>query len=155
MLDHTIQRDGQAGEENRCHQTVQLFTLAHALKYHKEHNDVRQGGVGALQTLVGAQQADACWAPRWNLRCSRLGGANDHVQPVGQVEDRAAVRGSLVEEEALGVDLRNFMIKQPRRGKEKVVETTGETQFTEPNAYVEKPVDPNELIKVIKENLED
>ena len=57
--------------------------------------------------------------------------------------------------EALGVDLRNFMIKQPRRGKEKVVETTGETQFTEPNAYVEKPVDPNELIKVIKENLED
>ena len=57
--------------------------------------------------------------------------------------------------EALGVDLKNFMIKQPRRGKEKVVETTGETQFTEPNAYVEKPVDPNELIKVIKENLED
>jgi CheY-like chemotaxis protein len=57
--------------------------------------------------------------------------------------------------DALGVDLRNFMIKQPRRGKEKVVETTGETQFTEPNAYVEKPVDPNELIKVIKENLED
>ncbi len=57
--------------------------------------------------------------------------------------------------EALGVDLKNFMIKQPRRGKEKVVETTGETQFTEPNAYVEKPVDPDELIKVIKENLED
>ena len=55
--------------------------------------------------------------------------------------------------EALGVDLRNFMIKQPLRGRQKVVETTGETQFTEPNAYVEKPVDPNELIKVIKENL--
>jgi CheY-like chemotaxis protein len=57
--------------------------------------------------------------------------------------------------DALGVDLRNFMIKQPLRGGQKVVETTGETQFTEPNAYVEKPVDPNELIKVIKENLED
>jgi len=57
--------------------------------------------------------------------------------------------------EALGVDLRNFMIKQPRRGKEKVVETTGQTQFTEPDAYVEKPVDPNELIKVIEENLKD
>jgi CheY-like chemotaxis protein len=57
--------------------------------------------------------------------------------------------------EALGVDLRNFMIKQPLRGRQRVVETTGETQFTEPNAYVEKPVDPNELIKVIKENLED
>lgn len=57
--------------------------------------------------------------------------------------------------EALGVDLRNFMIKQPLRGRQRVVETTGETQFTEPNAYVEKPVDPNELIKVINENLED
>jgi len=57
--------------------------------------------------------------------------------------------------EALGVDLRNFMIKQPLRGRQKVVETTGETEFTEPNAYVEKPVDPNELIKVIKENIED
>ena len=57
--------------------------------------------------------------------------------------------------EALGVDLRNFMIKQPRRGKEKVVETTGQTQFTEPDAYVEKPVDPNELIRVIEENLKD
>jgi CheY-like chemotaxis protein len=57
--------------------------------------------------------------------------------------------------EALGVDLKYFMIKQPRKGKERVVETTGETEFTEPNAYVEKPVDPNELIKVIKENLED
>jgi CheY-like chemotaxis protein len=56
--------------------------------------------------------------------------------------------------EALGVDLRNFMIKQPLRGRQKVVETSGETQFTEPNAYVEKPVDPSELIKVIKENLE-
>ena len=57
--------------------------------------------------------------------------------------------------EALGVDLKNFMIKQPRRGKEKVVETTGQTQFTEPDAYVEKPVDPMELIKVIEENLKD
>ena len=57
--------------------------------------------------------------------------------------------------EALGVDLRNFMIKQPLRGRQRVVETTGETQFKEPNAYVEKPVDPNELIKVIKENLQD
>ena len=57
--------------------------------------------------------------------------------------------------DALGVDLRNFMIRQPRKRKEKVVETTGETQFTEPNAYVDKPVDPDELIKVIEENLED
>jgi CheY-like chemotaxis protein len=57
--------------------------------------------------------------------------------------------------DALGVDLRNFMIRQPRKKREKVVETTGETQFTEPNAYVDKPVDPDELIKVIEENLEE
>jgi CheY-like chemotaxis protein len=57
--------------------------------------------------------------------------------------------------DALGVDLRNFMIRQPRKKREKVVETTGETQFTEPNAYVDKPVKPDELIKVIEENLED
>ena len=57
--------------------------------------------------------------------------------------------------DALGVDLRNFMIRQPRKKREKVVETTGETQFTEPNAYVDKPVDPDELIKVIEENLAD
>ena len=57
--------------------------------------------------------------------------------------------------DALGVDLRNFMIRQPRKRREKVVETTGETQFTEPNAYVDKPVNPDELIKVIEENLED
>lgn len=57
--------------------------------------------------------------------------------------------------EALGVDLRNFMIKQPRKRKEKVGETTGKAQFAEPNAYVDKPVDPNELIKVIKEHLDD
>ena len=57
--------------------------------------------------------------------------------------------------DALGVDLRNFMIRQPRKKREKVVETTGETQFTEPNAYVDKPVDPDALIKVIEENLED
>lgn len=55
--------------------------------------------------------------------------------------------------EALGVDFKNFIFKQPQRKKEKVVDTSGKTQFTEPNAYVEKPVDPDELIRVIKETL--
>ena len=53
--------------------------------------------------------------------------------------------------EVTGVDFRNFMFKQPLR-KKKEVDTSGETKFTEPNAFVEKPVDPDELIKVIKEN---
>jgi CheY-like chemotaxis protein len=57
--------------------------------------------------------------------------------------------------EVTGVDFRNFMFKQPRRRDKKVVETSGETKFTAPNAFVEKPVDPDELIKVIKENLKE
>ncbi|UCF57090.1 MAG: response regulator [Deltaproteobacteria bacterium] len=57
--------------------------------------------------------------------------------------------------EALGVDFKDFMFKQPLRREGKAGETSGETSFTEPNAYVEKPVDPRELIKVIKENLKD
>ncbi len=57
--------------------------------------------------------------------------------------------------EVTGVDFKNFMFKQPRRRDKKVVETSGETKFTAPNAFVEKPVDPDELIKVIKENLKD
>lgn len=57
--------------------------------------------------------------------------------------------------EVTGVDFKNFMFKQPRRRDKKVVETSGETKFTAPNAFVEKPVDPDELIKVIKENLKE
>ena len=55
--------------------------------------------------------------------------------------------------EALGVDFKNFMFKQPLRKGKKAVDTTGESKFTEPNAFVEKPVNPAELIEVIKKNL--
>ena len=55
--------------------------------------------------------------------------------------------------EVTGVDFRNFMFKQPIPDEKKVVGTTGDTRFTKPNAFVEKPVDPDELIKLIKENL--
>ena len=57
--------------------------------------------------------------------------------------------------EVTGVDFRNFMFKQPLKGDKKVVETSGETRFTEPNAFVEKPVKPDELIRVVKETLKD
>ena len=55
--------------------------------------------------------------------------------------------------EALGVDFKNFMFKQPLRKGKKAVDTIGESKFTEPNAFVEKPVNPAELIEVIKKNL--
>lgn len=54
--------------------------------------------------------------------------------------------------EVTGVDFRDFLFKQPlKTGKR--VGTDGETRFTGPNAFVEKPIRPDELIKVIEENL--
>jgi two-component system, OmpR family, phosphate regulon response regulator PhoB len=55
--------------------------------------------------------------------------------------------------EVTGVDFRNFMYKQPLRDEKTFVETTGLTKYTVPDGYVEKPIDPDELIKAIKEAL--
>jgi len=55
--------------------------------------------------------------------------------------------------EVTGVDFRNFMYKQPLRDEKKFVETTGLTKYTVPDGYIEKPVEPDELIKVMKEAL--
>ncbi|MBW2264926.1 MAG: response regulator [Deltaproteobacteria bacterium] len=53
--------------------------------------------------------------------------------------------------EVTGVDFRNFMFKQPMRDEKKFVETTGLTKYTVPDGYIEKPIDPDELIRTIKE----
>jgi hypothetical protein len=45
------------------------------------------------------------------------------------------------------------MYKQPLRNEKKFVETTGLTKYTIPDGYIEKPIDPDELIKVVKEVL--
>jgi two-component system phosphate regulon response regulator PhoB len=55
--------------------------------------------------------------------------------------------------EVTGVDFRNFMYKRPLKDEKKFVESTGLTKYTVPNGYVEKPIDPDELIKAIKEAL--
>jgi CheY-like chemotaxis protein len=57
--------------------------------------------------------------------------------------------------EVTGVDFRNFMFKQPMRDEKKFVETTGLSKYTVPDGYIEKPIDPDELIKVVKETLKD
>ncbi len=57
--------------------------------------------------------------------------------------------------EVTGVDFRNFMFKQPMRDEKKFVETTGLTKYTVPDGYIEKPIDPDELIKTIKEILKE
>ncbi|NIA09249.1 MAG: response regulator [Nitrospiraceae bacterium] len=55
--------------------------------------------------------------------------------------------------EVTGVDFRNFMYKKPMAHEKKFVETTGLTKYTIPDGYVEKPIDPDELIKAIKDAL--
>jgi CheY-like chemotaxis protein len=55
--------------------------------------------------------------------------------------------------EVTGVDFRHFMYKQPLRDEKKFVETTGLTKYTIPDGYIEKPIDPDQLIKVIEEAL--
>jgi CheY-like chemotaxis protein len=57
--------------------------------------------------------------------------------------------------EVTGVDFRDFMYKQPLRDEKKFVETTGLTKYTVPDGYIEKPIDPDTLIKVVKEVLKE
>jgi len=57
--------------------------------------------------------------------------------------------------EVTGVDFRNFIFKQSREDDKRTVETTGVTRFTGPNAFVEKPVKPHELIKKIEDSLKE
>jgi len=54
-----------------------------------------------------------------------------------------------------GVDFRNFMYKQPLRDEKKFAETTGLTKYTIPDGYLEKPIDPDELVKLVKEALKE
>jgi len=54
-----------------------------------------------------------------------------------------------------GVDFRNHMYKQPLRDEKKFIETTGLTKYTIPDGYIEKPFDPDGLIKAVKEALKE
>ncbi len=56
--------------------------------------------------------------------------------------------------EVTGVDLKNFIFKQAA-GDEKIVETSGMGKYSAPNAFVEKPVNPDELVKIINDLLKD
>ncbi|PXF56546.1 MAG: response regulator [Deltaproteobacteria bacterium] len=57
--------------------------------------------------------------------------------------------------EVTGVDFRNFMFKQPLQDEKKFVESTGLTKYTIPDGYIEKPIDPVELIEAVKKALKD
>ena len=55
--------------------------------------------------------------------------------------------------EVTGVDFRNFMYKKALHDEKKFVEATGLTKHTIPDGYIEKPIDPEELVRVVKEAL--
>jgi CheY-like chemotaxis protein len=57
--------------------------------------------------------------------------------------------------EVTGVDFKKFIFKQQSRGDNKSVETSGKSKFSAPNAFLEKPVDPTELIRVIRDILKE
>ncbi|MFO7986539.1 MAG: response regulator [Desulfatiglandaceae bacterium] len=52
-----------------------------------------------------------------------------------------------------GVDFKDFVIKENNKEDTGHVGTTGETMFTGPDAFVEKPIKPDELIEEIKKVL--
>ena len=57
--------------------------------------------------------------------------------------------------EVTGVDFKNFILKQSQRDDRQSVETSGTSKFSAPNAFVEKPIDATELMKVIRDVLKD
>ncbi|HDZ89231.1 MAG: response regulator [Deltaproteobacteria bacterium] len=53
-----------------------------------------------------------------------------------------------------GVDFKEFVIKQPNKDGSEQVGTTGEGRYTKPDAFMEKPIKPDELVAKIREILE-
>ena len=69
MLDEAIHGNGEADEDEGRDETVELSLGAEPLKHQKKDDDICQRGVGALQALVGAHEADP--------RRDRKDGANE------------------------------------------------------------------------------
>ena len=49
-----------------------------------------------------------------------------------------------------GVDFKDFIIKQDDKGKSEDVGTTGDSRYTKPEVFMEKPIKPHELVAKIK-----
>ncbi len=54
-----------------------------------------------------------------------------------------------------GVDFKDFVIKQPDKDGSEYVETAGESKYTKPDAFMDKPIKPDELVAKIKEILKE
>jgi len=56
--------------------------------------------------------------------------------------------------QATGVDFRDFVVRLPGGGGDPSVTTKGESRYSRPSGYLEKPIEPKELISLIREVLE-
>lgn len=56
--------------------------------------------------------------------------------------------------QATGVDFRHFLVRQAEGSGQPAVSTTGETRYSRPSGFLEKPVEPEELLKVVRQALE-
>jgi len=54
-----------------------------------------------------------------------------------------------------GVDFKDFVIKQPDKDESEYVGTTGDSKYTKPDVFMEKPIKPDELVAKIKEILKE
>lgn len=56
--------------------------------------------------------------------------------------------------QATGVDFRHLLVKQAVGFGQQAVSTTGETRYSRPSGFLEKPVEPEELLRVVRQALE-
>ena len=57
--------------------------------------------------------------------------------------------------EVMGVDFKDFTYKQALADDKTVTQASGSDKDPIPDAYIEKPIDPEELVRVIKEALKE
>lgn len=55
--------------------------------------------------------------------------------------------------QATGVDFSRLLVRQAETGGQPEVSATGDTKYSRPSGFLEKPVEPEELLRVVQEAL--
>lgn len=56
--------------------------------------------------------------------------------------------------QATGVDFKEFVVRLPGSEGDPTVTTKGETRYSRPSGYLEKPIEPQQLVTLVREVLE-
>jgi hypothetical protein len=59
VLDDTIEGDGKANQNGCGYKPLDLLPRSQALQSEEKYHDVRERGIGSLQALVRAEEADS------------------------------------------------------------------------------------------------